>query len=61
MTSPTLDELLAAALAVPMTPEQAEAQRHSFVYGNVKLSNPDITREMVDEAAERLAREKVTK
>jgi hypothetical protein len=31
-----------------------EAQRRSFAYGNVKLANPDITREMVDEEAEKL-------
>lgn len=36
------------------TPEQAEATRRSFAYGNAKLSNPAITREMVDKAAEKM-------
>lgn len=31
-----------------------EAQRRSFAYGNTKLSNEAITRELVDEAAERM-------
>lgn len=40
--------------ANPMTPEQAEAQRRSFAYGNTNIENPLITRETVDSAAGRL-------
>ncbi len=40
--------------AHPMSPEEKEAQRRSFAYGNTHLSNPNITRETVDRAAERL-------
>ena len=43
-----------------MTPEEREEQRRSFAYGNAALSNPNITREMVDDAAERLAEEEKT-
>lgn len=32
-------------------PDDREAQRRSFAYGNTKISNERITREMVDEAA----------
>jgi RNase P subunit RPR2 len=32
-----------------------EAQRRSFVFGNCSLENPDVTREMVDEEADRLS------
>lgn len=39
-----------------MTPEQWEEQRRSFAYGNVAIENPQVTRAMIDEAAERLAR-----
>lgn len=31
-----------------------EEQRRSFVYGNTKLHNDNITRELVDEVAEQL-------
>lgn len=54
---PTLEELIEAARKITMTPEQAEEQRRSFVYGNTKLENDLITREMIDEAAERIARD----
>ncbi len=52
----TLDLLLERAKNVRMTPEEQEEQRRSFAYGNTKLENDLITREMIDEAAERLAR-----
>jgi hypothetical protein len=38
-----------------MTPEEREEQRRSFAYGNVAIENPQVTRAMIDEAAERLA------
>jgi len=51
-----LDNLIERARKLPpMTPVEREQQRRSFVYGNVHLSNPDVTREMVDKAAGRLA------
>lgn len=53
----TLEELLAWAKEHPMTPEEAEEQRRDFAHWNAKLSNPNVTREMVDRAAERLKEE----
>lgn len=47
-------KLLKAAEKVEMSPEEKEAQRRSFAYGNAHLSNPNVTREMVDEEAEKL-------
>ena len=47
-----LEELLTKVRDVRMTPEEREAQRRSFAYGNAKGSNPAVTREMVDRAAE---------
>jgi hypothetical protein len=35
----------------------AEEQRRSFAYGNAHLADPFVTRQMIDEAAERLALE----
>lgn len=49
--TPELRELLAAAKRVEMTPEEKEAQRRSFAYGNTNIENSRITRETVDEEA----------
>jgi hypothetical protein len=49
-----LDELVRRAKEAfdRLTPEEQaahrDAQRRSWVYGNVALSNPEVTREMVD-------------
>jgi hypothetical protein len=52
--SKSLEELLAAAKSEVMTPEQKEAQRRSFAYGNTRFENDRITREHIDRAAEAL-------
>lgn len=44
-----------AAAAAQMSADEAEAQRRSFAYGNAALANPGVTREMVDEQAEKMA------
>jgi hypothetical protein len=49
-----LDELIEMARTIRMTPEQAERQRRSFAYGNVKIENDSITWEMIHRAAEEL-------
>jgi len=49
-----LDTLIERAKRAEMTPEQCEEQRRSFAYGNTKFENDAITRETVDQAAERL-------
>jgi hypothetical protein len=54
-TKPDLKELLTANLTREMTPEQKEAQRRSFAYGNTKIENASITRETVDKAADACA------
>ena len=51
-----LERLLDLVKDVKMTPAQQEEQRRSFAYGNTKFENDLITREMIDEAAEQLAR-----
>ena len=43
----------------PLSPE--EEQRRSFAYGNLKLSNPAVTRELVDRAADEQEAEKAAK
>lgn len=37
-----------------MSKREREEQRRSFAFGNVKLSNEEVTRDMIDAAAERL-------
>ena len=55
-----LEELIEAARTHAMTDEEREEQRRSFVYGNCSISNPDVTRELVDEVADELERLKST-
>jgi len=51
-----LAALIEKARSVRMSPREAEEQRRSFAYGNTKIENDRITREMVDERAEALKR-----
>lgn len=50
----SLDELMKLAGKVVMTEAQKEEQRRDWVYGNTKLSNPNITRELVNEVADKM-------
>jgi hypothetical protein len=52
-----LAALIERARAVRMSARESEQQRRSFAYGNTKIENERITREMVDEQAEALKRE----
>lgn len=47
-----IEEMIERARKLMVTPEQREAQRRSFAYGNSKIENERITREMVDRAAD---------
>ncbi len=50
----SIETLIDRARTVRMTPAEQEAQRRSFAYGNAKIENDDVTRTMVDQAAERI-------
>ena len=52
-----LQELLDEAKKTVQTQQEKEEQRRSFAYGNTKIENSLITREMVDQAAESLKKE----
>lgn len=52
MTEDQIKELLRNA--PEMTPQQQWDQRVSFAYGNATFENPDITRDMIEEAATKL-------
>lgn len=53
----SLKKLLDAARSAKPSPEHREEQRRSFAFGNTAFENDLITREMVDQQAEKLARE----
>ena len=53
-----LSVLIEKARTVRMSRRDEEEQRRSFAYGNTKIENDRITREMVDERAEALKRDK---
>ena len=46
--------LLDKAKSITMSDEQVTEQRRSFAFGNSAFENPAITREMIDEEAEKL-------
>ncbi len=52
--SDQLQKLIEEARHRPFPPEEREAQRRSFAYGNAKIENDRITWEMVVEADELL-------
>jgi hypothetical protein len=54
----SLELLIEAARNATPSPEQQEEQRRSFAYGNTAFENSLITRQMIDEQAEAIARER---
>ena len=54
--SDELKDLIEKSRHVQMTPEEKERQRRSFAYGNAKIENDRITRELIDREAGLLRR-----
>lgn len=52
-----LQKLIDAARRLPISNEEREKQRRSFAYGNTKIENDRITREMIVEQDELLKAE----
>lgn len=52
-----LQKLIDAARERPFSREEREAQRRSFAYGNTKIENDRITRQMVNEQDDLLKQE----
>jgi hypothetical protein len=52
MSGEMLHRLVHEVKGVEMTAAEREEQRRSFAHGNVSLSNQDVTREVVDQAAD---------
>ena len=53
--SKELQELLNAAKLHTFTPMEKEEHRRSFAYGNTKIENSRITREIIDREADKLS------
>jgi hypothetical protein len=51
-----LEELVEQARKIEMTPNQVTAQRQSFAYGNTRIANDRITRQMIAEADRKIER-----
>ena len=49
-----LEYLMEKARLVQMSAEETTEQRRSFAYGNTAFENPNITRRMIDEEADRI-------
>lgn len=49
-----LQQLIDAAKSRAFSPSEREAQRRSFAFGNTNIENPRITRQTVDQQAEKM-------
>jgi hypothetical protein len=56
MEDRSLSRLIELAKGVHMNAQQLDAQRNSFVYGNTKIENSNVTRELVEEISQRVPR-----
>jgi hypothetical protein len=56
-----LQMLIDAARSRSISPDERQAQRRSFAYGNTKIENDRVTREMVDQQDELLKMEAQTR
>lgn len=54
MQDHNLSRLVELARGVHMNDEQRNEQRNSFVYGNTKIENNNVTRELVEEISHRV-------
>jgi hypothetical protein len=56
-----LQMLIDAARSRTISADERQAQRRSFAYGNTKIENDRVTREMVDQQDELLKQEAQTR
>lgn len=54
MPNTSLSQMVEMAKRVQMNDAQRMEQRNSFVYGNVKIENDKVTKEMVEKVAKRV-------
>ncbi len=51
----SLSRLIEIAKGVHMNAQQRDEQRNSFVYGNTRIENESVTREMVERISRRFS------
>lgn len=57
VTKAEITILLEKARRITMSPGEREQQRRSFAYGNANIENESVTKDVIEEIAERMARE----
>ncbi|PJE51181.1 MAG: hypothetical protein COV29_02820 [Candidatus Yanofskybacteria bacterium CG10_big_fil_rev_8_21_14_0_10_36_16] len=55
------NELIEKARQIKMSKEDKERQRISFAYGNLKIKNPNTTREDIEKAAQKIRKQEENK
>lgn len=54
MDTKSLSELIELAKGIQMTDAERNAQRNSFVYGNTKIENQQVTTELVEQISKQV-------
>jgi hypothetical protein len=57
VTRADISILVEKARRITMSPGELEQQRRSFAYGNANIENEAVTKDVIEEVAERMARE----
>ena len=57
MTTREITILLERAKRITMSPGEREQQRRSFAYGNANIENEAVTKDIIEEVANRMVRE----
>lgn len=54
MTSSDIAILVEKAKRITMSPSEREQQRRSFAYGNANIENEAVTKDVIEEVAEKM-------
>lgn len=57
MTTHEITILLERARRITMSPGEREQQRRSFAYGNANIENEAVTKDVIEDVADRMIRE----
>jgi hypothetical protein len=57
VTTHEITVLIERAKRITMSPGEREQQRRSFAYGNANIENEAVTKDVIDEVADRMVRE----
>jgi hypothetical protein len=57
VTNTEITILLEKAKRITMSPREREEQRRSFAYGNANIENEAVTKDVIEEVANRMVKE----